>query len=156
MVRMQLFWDFAAVEARLTWNGSSSETPDLDIVALVFDKYGFVLDCCFWGHRSTSGNALVHSGDCRPGVASPSQSSSGRNEECIVVDIARLPPHQHSVALCVVSASGQPLGVANAAEVSLTAFPTLSSRPAVMAAASPSKRRPGTAFAPIKNTSFPY
>ena len=132
---MQLFWDFVSVQAKLIWNGSSSETPDLDLIALVFDKFGFVLECCFWGQKSTTGNALFHSGDCRPGIS---------------IDLARLPPHQHSVALCVVSSSGQPFSVANAAEVTLSAFSSSSARmqsPAATAA-SPSKRRPITPVAP--------
>ena len=101
---------------------------------------------------------MVHSGDCRPAAAAAaaagagaaaSQSTpafNGRNEESIVIDIARLPPHQHSVALCVVSASGHPLGAANAAEVTLTAFPAFPNLPssATTSAASPSKRRPIT------------
>jgi hypothetical protein len=145
---VQLFWDFVSVQAKLTWNGSSSETPDLDLIALVFDKFGFVLECCFWGQKSTTGNALFHSGDCRPGI---SPQSDGRNEESIFIDLARLPPHQHSVALCVVSSSGQPFSVANAAEVTLSAFSSSSARmqsPAATAA-SPSKRRPITPVAPI-------
>jgi hypothetical protein len=134
----------------LTWNGSSSETPDLDLIALVFDKFGFVLECCFWGQKSTSGNALFHSGDCRPGTT---PQSDGRNEESIFIDLARLPPHQHSVALCVVSSSGQPFSVANAAEVTLSAFSSSSARMQSPAAttASPSKRRPITPVAPISS-----
>ena len=132
----------------MNWNGSSSETPDLDLIALIFDKFGFVLECCFWGQRSTSGNAVFHSGDCRPSISPP---SDGRNEESIFIDLARLPPHQHSVALCVVSAGGQPFSAANAAEISLVAFSASSARVQQLAGntASPTKRRPTTPGAPI-------
>jgi len=134
----------ASSSVRLAWNGSSSDTPDLDLVALVFDKFGFVLECCFWGQRSTNSNALVHSGDARPGVPGCPPPPNGRNEETIVIDIARLPPDQYSVAVCVVSASGQPFAAANGAEVTLTAFPAAFIRPSSAAAVSPAKRRPIT------------
>ena len=142
--QVQLFWDYASLSVSLTWNGSSSETPDLDLVALVFDKFGFVLECCFWNQRSTSSNALVHSGDARPGVPGCPPPPNGRNEETIVIDIARLPPDQYSVAVCVVSSSGQPFAVANGAEVRITAFPASFIRPSSAAAISPAKRRPIT------------
>jgi hypothetical protein len=83
----------------------------------------------------------VHSGDCRPGITT---SSGGRNDETIIIDIARLPPQQHSVALCVVSCTGQPLAAANGAKVTVTAHPPHPFDILSAAAASPSKRRPVT------------
>lgn len=79
----------------LRW--STEKVVDLDATAVVIDKNGAVLDCCYYNSRQTTDGAFQLDKDDRLGDS----SSKGGDNEAIAVDFTKLVPNARFVALLI-------------------------------------------------------
>jgi tellurium resistance protein TerZ len=81
--------------------GGSSESVDLDLSAIMFDKYGKKINTIYYGNLS--GRGVRHSGDDRSG----DDEADDKDNETITVNLAETAPDVFKIVFVLVSFKGQ-------------------------------------------------
>ncbi|MDB5962996.1 MAG: Tellurium resistance protein terZ [Massilia sp.] len=96
---MGLGWD-AIKKKGLFGFGAKSESVDLDASCLLFDESGKAVDAVWFRQLKSQDGSIVHTGDNRTGAGDG-------DDEQIIVDLSRVPPHVKSLVFTVNSFTGQ-------------------------------------------------
>lgn len=106
-VVMGLGWDAVKKKGFLGF-GSREQEIDLDASCLLFDDKGALTDAVWFRQLRSQDGSIQHTGDNRTG-------DGDGDDEQIIVDLARVPPHIKSLVFTVNSFTGQNFSqVANA------------------------------------------
>jgi len=87
----------------LGWTPRKGDRVDLDASAIFFGADGAVADALYFGKRAVFEGAATHSGDARSGLEAADASAA---DECISLDLARLPRNVAAVVFVVNAYAG--------------------------------------------------
>jgi tellurium resistance protein TerZ len=98
-VIMGLGWDAIKTKGLFGF-GSKTEAVDLDASCVVFDEANNLVDVVWFRQLKSKDGSIVHTGDNRTGAGDG-------DDEQIIVDLPRVPPHVKSLVFTVNSFTGQ-------------------------------------------------